>query len=189
MYLNQFSVNVLGGREVRDGYVEITHGQIYSLRLRNDRSVRCDARVEIDGKDVGTFRLNAHSGFALERPLNDEGHFTAYRPGTAGVTSGPDLGLIRVTFTPEKPPVHHVYRSSCDIVGERAIPQASLTMASAYSGIGTGLSGHSDQQFHSVAALDYDYAQQTVIHLRLVEADSGPRPLISVSNPVPPRIV
>lgn len=205
MYLNQFSVRVVGGSEVSSGYVEIDHGKQFSISLRNDRSVRCDARVEVDGKDVGTFRLSSHSSILLERPVNDESRFTAYRPNTsegnaAGVDpSNPDLGLIRVTFTPERY-VEVVYRGAVipeDPWVRRSYTNKSVSntcglsaacAATPYSGMGVGLSGHSDQSFHTVAQLDYDFSGQTVIHLRLVFKESGPHPLISTSNPVPPRV-
>ena len=53
MYMNGFSVKVIPGNEVAGGYVEIAHGTVYRLALRNDTDVRCDARVEIDGTNVG----------------------------------------------------------------------------------------------------------------------------------------
>ena len=107
MYLNQFSVRVIGGNEQSGGYVELPHGKKYSLSLRNGRDVRCDARVEIDGKDVGTFRIDASRTIRLERPAHDTGRFTFYKLGTAeahqaGLEEGnPNLGLVKVTFTPE----------------------------------------------------------------------------------------
>ncbi len=108
MYLNQFSVRVEGGIEVAGGYVELTHGKNYSLRLRNDHGVQCDAEVEIDGKVIGIFRLLAHSSMRLERTPDDDGKFTFYELGSregeqVGLDSAnPDLGLVKVTFTPEK---------------------------------------------------------------------------------------
>jgi hypothetical protein len=106
MYLNDFSVRVLEGREQPGGYVEMAHGQRYRLQLRNNRSVRCDARVEIDGQPVGTWRIDAHSTITLERPAQDDGYFTFYELGTpeaksAQIADDANTGLIAVTFTPE----------------------------------------------------------------------------------------
>lgn len=107
MYLNDFSVRVPGGRESGSGYVELKHGQKYSLVLRNSRNVRCDAKVEIDGQHVGTWRVDANGSISLERPVHDDGRFTFYAVGTreaqqANLNEGSsELGLIKVTFTPE----------------------------------------------------------------------------------------
>lgn len=207
MYVNQFSVRVVGGHEVAGGYVEIDHGQQYSLALHNHRGVACDAVVEIDGKPVGTFRLGGYGQVTLERPVNDEGRFTAYHVGTVdgakvGLQAGAvGNGLIRVTFTPEKipQPVHVPVEQFCyplpTIQTQRGIPgvKGVTVTACMCAGreVGTGLSGHSGQEFQPVGPLDYDYAGQTVIHLRLVGrpcASSDPRPLSPFTSPVPPPV-
>ncbi|MBC8141849.1 MAG: hypothetical protein H7Y38_10465 [Armatimonadetes bacterium] len=110
MKLNNFSVIVPEGNETRDGYVELPHAGRYSLRLVNDSALRCDALVETDGKEVGKWRVEANSFIILERPVNDTGYFTFYVAGTseakeAGIVRHNDLGLLKVTFTPEKKPI------------------------------------------------------------------------------------
>ena len=242
MYWNSYSVVVPEGKE-HGGYVELSHGQVYTVRLKNDRDVRCDVQLEIDGQDIGTWRLNSHEGLTLERPAHDDGRFTFYKVGSpesqkAGLDSGnPNLGLVKAMFTPEKqyPPFswerrtdrrkgfpynpykgdpywstydgsHLVGRTysmatdnsigaslSANNAGDVPIAMASmLTVESQAKGLsagGTGLSGKSDQQFVSTYALNYDYSQQTTIHLRLVHGDSSePRPLTSHSTPIPPTI-
>ena len=109
MRVNEFSVRVIGGKEVDSGYVQMGQGQQYSLRLSNHRSVACDAKVEIDGKEVGTFRLHANDSMMLERSPNDHGKFTFYRAGSeeadkVGIADLPDdvRGLVKITFTPER---------------------------------------------------------------------------------------
>jgi hypothetical protein len=116
MYLNSFSVRIVGGLEKTSGYVEMKHGSKYSISLRNDRSQPCDAKVEIDGKEIGIFRINANGQLNLERPVNDTGYFTFYRKGSVEAdksglasVSDNDLGLVRVTFTPAKIPVPIAY--------------------------------------------------------------------------------
>lgn len=209
MYLNQFSVVVDGGNEISGGYVEMAHGKQYNLRLRNDRSVRCDAHVEIDGKHVGTWRLDAHRNVILERPAHDTGRFTFYKIGSqdadrAGIfSSNPNLGLIKVTFTPEliRPvPISHSFSSasSSPVTYENAIFKTGRGLSSNYAAMsethgagGTGLSGQSSQNFYEVAIMELDYLQQTVINLRLVEnklSQYEPRPLTQYSTPIPPRI-
>ena len=120
MYLNDFSLVIPQGRERPGGYVEIEHGTQYTLRLRNNHGVNCDARVEVDGKEVGVFRIGAHDSIVLERPSHDTGKFTFYKVNSRegksiGLRKGDsNLGLISVTFTPEKervkiPFYYHVY--------------------------------------------------------------------------------
>jgi len=233
MFLNLFSVRVIGGKEQSGGYVEVAHGKQYSLSLRNSRNVRCDARVEIDGQDVGTWRIDSHSTIKLERPAHDTGRFTFYELGTseaeqAGLAEGdPNLGLVKVTFTPERvarplrtpglvsgsihvrdtgtwPMGDWFYTSNTaqmepEDLTNSAFPDIPMAACAGAEGVstyslsagGTGLSGESGQRFYNVASLDYDYAQQTVIHLRLVHRDEERavvRPLTSYSTQVPPAV-
>jgi hypothetical protein len=221
-WLNNYSLRVAEGNETAGGYVELEHGQQYRLVLRNSRMTACDARVEIDSKDVGTFRIYAYSSVTLERPAGDKSKFTFYKVGTSEAKqaqlneSDPNLGLVKVTFTPElyvKPlsPVYvsqqktpwtytptytymadsnATYRanfgSQNDNVAMAAM--ASLGDSSERRAGGTGLSGHSNQDFTTVAPLNYDLTQQTVIFLRLVLKTGIVKPLTSYSTQVPPRI-
>jgi hypothetical protein len=217
MYLNRFSVVIPEGREVDDGYVEMSHGQTYTIRLKNSRSVRCNARVEVDGEHVGTFRIGAHSNITLERPSHDHGQFTFYKAGTQEArqaqldrVSVHDLGLVSVTFTPEKraKPLkwrhasNHSYPSdpwydpsgtargrSVSCYYTNTLEGNMRGMTKGASAGGTGLSGHSDQQFYQADAMTLDYTQATSINLRLVTRDSGPRPLTHRSNPTPPPVL
>ena len=111
MYLNNFSARVTGGNENVSGYIEIAHGKQYTIVLRNDHNVRCNAEVNIDGKLMGTFRIAANSTMRLERKPDDDGRFTFYRLGSAeagksdlGSVSENDLGLLKIVFTPESMP-------------------------------------------------------------------------------------
>ncbi len=209
MLLNGFSVRIANGVEESSGYVSMRHGQVYQIQLRNNNSRRCDAQIEVDGKVVGVWRLNAYQSSQLEHPAHDEGKFTFYKLGTQEAQSAqlsasdPNLGLIKVTFTPEKevrPATVSVgysgtatYRGlgdtySSDVYSMPKGIDMSFTSQSRSSG-GTGLSGHSNQQYGQAAEIEYDYSGQTVIHLRLVcKDDDGVRPLTQYSTPVPPRI-
>jgi len=108
MLLNNFSVRVPEGREHHQ-YVELQHDTKYSLVLANKNTEDCDARVEIDGQAVGTWRIKAKSTVRLERPVDSEGRFTFYKQGTEEASKaqleavGEDkLGLVCVWFTPAK---------------------------------------------------------------------------------------
>lgn len=203
MYLNQFSVRVIGGNEVSGGYVEMRHGTIYMLALHNGRDVRCDAKVSIDGKEIATWRIEPNQTIKLERPANDNGCFTFYELGTteaqqAQLQNTSDLGLIAVTFTPEVKvirPVHtHTYSvpikdweftSTCFDLPVASTYSSSTTMRSAG---GTGLSGSSNQVYGVASGIEYDYSQQTTIYLRLVGVKNQVRPLVQNANPIPPRV-
>ena len=173
MKLHQYELVVVNADETEDGYVILAHGQRYSLRLSNDRSSRCDVEVSIDGNHVGTFRLNAKTSSVIERPVSDDGFFTFYELVTeearrAGITSNDQTGLITAIFKPE----------------------AMALYASPLPG-GTGLSGHSKQEFTSVAALHYSAPEDFVtINLRLGGAPADIRPLVKrqMSTPVPPPL-
>jgi hypothetical protein len=108
MYLNGFSLRIPGAQETGQ-YVELTNGSQYSVVLRNQNAARCEVTVKIDGRPVGTWRVDINGSITIERPLNDTGKFTFYRSGTTaaekvGEASIPveDKGLVQATFTPEK---------------------------------------------------------------------------------------
>lgn len=115
MQFDVYTVLIEGGREQANGYVQMTHGQQYSIMLRNGGSLRVDADIEIDGKSVGEFRINEHNMVTIQRPVSDTGRFTFYQLGTvesqqaAVQAADPQKqGLITIRFRPEKkaePPV------------------------------------------------------------------------------------
>jgi hypothetical protein len=107
MRLNDFSCRIPEGQETHSGYVEMRHGKQYSIQLRNDRDVPCDAKVSVDGKEIGVWRISPKSGILLERPAEDHGRFTFYELGTDEAVKAKlhsvkpnDLGLVQVLFTP-----------------------------------------------------------------------------------------
>lgn len=235
MFLNGFSVRIPEGREEPGGYVDMQHNQSYTLVLRNTRNERCDARVEIEGRHVGTWRIEANSNIRLERPEHDTGKFTFYKVGTPEAGSAqlerndPNLGLVRVVFTPERkyqpvrplpstywwrtwepvdPPyqpltpypytpwqISYTHTDSGDSGGGGMTNNAVSTTTTyttpsrGRTAGGTGLSGRSGQQFGQAWGINYDYTQQTTIHLRLTcDEYEGPRPLTSTSTPIPPPV-
>jgi len=198
MYMNSFSARIPEGSEKTSGYVEISHNKQYTIVLRNDHNVRCNAEVNIDGKLMGTFRIAANSTMRLERKPDDDGRFTFYRLGSAeagksdlGSVSENDLGLLKIVFTPESQPATYVSSSwtytywnsqratdASDVWYDPTIYGGNTGSASCTVNCcsvqdnapgGTGLSGHSDQGFIEVEDMWLDYTQQTTIHLRLVE--------------------
>lgn len=157
------------------GHILIAHRQQYTIVLRNRSSLRCDARVLVDGKEVGCWRINGDSQIEVERPVNDTGRFTFYMLGSiearhAGLSASNALGLVTVTFMPELPP-QPVYKSSEARYSERRG--------------GTGLSGQSNQAFKTVEALNYDRGGFVTIDVRLYCDDGAPRELRAAGRSVP----
>ena len=203
MQANSYSVRVIGGLEVAGGYVEMSHGQTYSLQLRNSRNTRCDASVYLDSKHVGTWRIPSHTSINIERPAHDKGKFTFYKAGTSEARqaqlneSSDDLGLVRVVFTPEyevRPLNNTWYPSSVTYTSgwktdgwnpyvtyrtssvNADYPVAMAAMASPAKDVsagGTGLSGKSGQDFGTAEQMSLDYGQRVTINLRLVCKDDS----------------
>jgi hypothetical protein len=160
-----FDINIPEARLHSNGVYEIGHATPYTIVLANqNRELRCDAKVWIDGMQVGTWRIDRASSIRIERPENDTGRFTFYQLGTpeanrAGLdSSNPALGLIRVKFMPET----HV--------------KPILASGRASDDGGTGLSGQSEQIFNTAAAIRHDEFAEIIRQVRLV-ALPGIRPL------------
>ena len=210
MRVGNFSVLIPEGRECDSGHVQVPHGTQYTLRLGNHSHLRCDADVVIDGKPMGGYRLNAGEVMTLERSYLDSGRFTFFRADSAeGQSVGAariqqcDKGLIQVTFRPEKR-----RKNVCQSMGmmDNIRPRGFeskektsggmlrgqlLNSCSAGSPGVTGLTGHSNQSFVSVANLDHDPLNAVIISIRLIAADVphmiNPREMRGElrSNPVP----
>ncbi len=176
MKLGEFAAVIPEGKERADGYVEMRHGQQYTLRLTNYSIQRCDAEVMIDGGKVGLWRVDPGRDFTLDRPVHDTGKFTFYRADSedgrrAGILKADHTGLISVTFKPER---EYEFEG---LHGSRA-PRAG----------GTGLSGESKQRFSDAPEIHYDHSRFITINLRLIDASEEPRPLFPRSTPIPPPL-
>jgi len=206
MFLNSFSVRVPEGTELAGGYVELDHDTQYSLRLKNNyHGRRCDARVTIDGKHIGTWRIEARGNIGIDRPAHDTGRLTFYKSGSRdGHKAGldevrvDDLGLIEVVFTPEIMWTYVSAATSEPAVTRKSIPMygyddnstagrsfsdtqecytvSNSTREGSLSSGGTGLSGKSNQNFSNAQSIQYDYSAETTINLRLVTRSHGDEP-------------
>jgi len=94
----------------------LEHGSKYKVEVSNGFAVKCDMTMEIDGHNMGTWRMGPYQKFTLERPAHKSGLFTFYRvkhavaaaaggsklaPSDTGIESGrADNGLITCTFVP-----------------------------------------------------------------------------------------
>jgi len=202
MFLNGFSISVPESQEeTSDGYVVLKHNQNFSIRLHNshkfDGSCKpADAEVHVQGKHVGTFRVPYGQTVIIERSVDDNGKFTAYRNGTyeaqlAEIDAGdPNNGLIKVIWKPGykyKPPINYVssgitinwddpninsnhYLDSSTFTNSTIGCSAQYSTTRGLSGGGVGLSGHSDQSFMEVDSLTYD-EPDTTIYLRIAFRD------------------
>lgn len=160
-----FEIEIPEARLRSNGVYEIGHATTYSIVLENqNRELSCDAKVWIDGMQVGTWRIDRASSIRIERPVNDTGRFTFYQLGTpeanrAGLdANNPAIGLIRVKFMPE------------------AHREPILASGRASDDGGTGLSGRSEQVFRVAAAIRHDEFAEIIRQVRLV-ALPGIRPL------------
>jgi len=175
MTTNEYEVIIPQGVARGNGYVEMRHNTQYSLRLKNNRRVKCDAEVSIDGIHIGTWRIKERGEIQIERPVHDTGCFTFFEVGTeeakfAGISKNTQNGLVSVTFKPEFESVN------------------TSELPSRYNAGATGLTGESKQKFVTVAKIDHDEARCFTIHLRLVAHIPDIRPLAPRATPVPPPI-
>lgn len=212
MRFGNYTLLIENGLERESGYVGLKHGEQYAVRLGNADNRRCVARVTIDGKPVGNFVLNPHEMARIERSVDDAGKFTFYAVDTEeSVAAGQadishyDRGLVQVEFVPEKyamprptavkttgllrsrGPGGQSVGGGMSMFGEPPLAESDVKT----SGGITGLSGHSGQQFVTVASPDLDEANAVKINLRLVLRDDGPRklrPVAVAGNPVPPPV-
>lgn len=201
MRLGNFELSVSPGNEMSaNGYVAMEHGVQYVIAMVN-RSLnqRCDVELSVDGKSMGSFRVDAGGAFRLERPADDNGCFTFYRAGSSEAdasglskVSSSDMGLIQARFRPEYQPksAYCGMHVSGGILRRFASFSSNAPVADCcdITAGGTGLSGASSQSFIDVANLNYDPTGEVVISLRLVAGNnSDPRELnpIVKANPVP----
>jgi hypothetical protein len=173
-----FELCVPQGHHLESGHVRLEHRAFYTVRLSNSHSSRCDVTLNIDGKEIGTWRVPAKGVIELERPVNDTGRFTFYRLGSAGataagLTSTDQMGLVTATFTPEM-----VFKEPEIRYSQRRLDERG----------GTGLSGLSGQKFVNVESIRHDIRAAITIHARLVAHDHSARPLQSVGHGVPPPL-
>ena len=208
MRVGNYSVLIPEGRE-RDseGHVVLSHGTQYHIRLGNhDYGSRCDAELKIDGKDMGSFRIQAGQTITLERPVNETGKFTFFESGSAQAAeaggdsvSREDRGLLTVIFRPEKKRIVAELTSASVMKSASRSRGCGQSAGGIHSSLGavpqncsagiTGLTGHSTDQYTTVQNLDYALNEEVTIHLRLVcGSDVRPLSAVSRSNPIPPPV-
>lgn len=197
---NGFGLRISNVKDDEKGYVKLQHKQLFSIVLENDTTLDADAEVFVDGKPVGTIRVNLLSSVVLDRPVNENGRFMAIEKDTQeaqslGITGREEeSGLIKVVFHPgyQRKIVNtfEVVHNKCnygldhelyhDCAAMRGIGEKGIVSG------GVGLSGRSDQSFRTVDDLIYD-GYPTTLYLRIVFEKDNLRPIrpIGYTSPYP----
>lgn len=194
MRINDFEAQILGGkREDSRGYVEIGHERPYSIRLKSFSNKRADVTIIIDGKTVGTWRLNSYQETIIRRPSDDNRQFVALFSDTAeGCEAGLDqvsrsnLGLIQIIFNVEiesRPQAVSVKTKEYQSYLPK--PRSFQSMS-----VGTGLGEDSGQNFDSTLALGQTRTEAQ-INFRLIRSQESKYGIVNGranSNPIPPAV-
>lgn len=157
--ISGFGLSVPQGKFQGNGYVALYHNQVYTLRLSNMTSRCSDARIHIDGKDMGLFRLVANTVFEIEHPTDDTGCFTFYELGSsegtvAGIKANDKLGVVEVTFYPEKPkPKARPAAPAAAMAAPKGVPAVGGLDA---GGRASSTRGKSNDTFLAMGAGSYD---------------------------------
>lgn len=120
--LNGFSIKIIPDSYVKhitnagNNYFSIPSMSEYKIKLTNNRTVRCDAEIYIDGEPIGIWRIQAYSSIIVERPANINRKFVftaekSFDPFVYDADKSPVTkklipektvyGLITVIFKPE----------------------------------------------------------------------------------------
>lgn len=216
MNLGYYSARILGAdsraRE-HNGYIFLPDKTHYTIRLKNNSSRQCEAKVVIDGKHVGTWLMRGGESLNLERPVSEAKKFIFLKRHTAAFSkagldnvSEGELGLVSVTFTPEKLKRTESKWEKVKLSGPVGAAGASAPIeygasserrstrgGSTLSAGGTGLQGESFQNFIEVDGLKLEHKEAVTINLRLVceelkETYEEVTELKPISSPIPPPI-
>lgn len=86
-----------------DSLFKLKHNTPYKVCIVNHHEyLNADATVSINGKDVGTFRVNSDNKIVIDRPINVNRKFVFYKAGSiegemsASNTPSDTLGVVEV---------------------------------------------------------------------------------------------
>jgi len=135
--------------EYHDGCFFIPHNTEYKVLLHNSNPKRANAKIFIDGKEIGCFRINENETIILERPLHASRKLTFYdfnseeaQTCNLNKIDSKFLGTIRVEIESELLMPIEKFEESC-------------VLDSPNIG-GTGLTRVSSQRFHKAALMRVD---------------------------------
>jgi hypothetical protein len=116
-----------------DGSFKLTHGTEYKVMLTNNHpSCRANAKVYIDGKQVGHFRVETNSNIIIERPDDDKKarkltffDINSEEGRAGGLTRSSELGNIRIEIQKE---TEAFFKGCCvtDGIGGTALGKKSM---------------------------------------------------------------
>lgn len=138
--INGFSLSINSENGVRkiskndSDYFILPNESEYSIVLKNNKNVACDAYVYVDGNNVGTFRIKPYTKVKIERPAHAENKFTFVSEygsiaRSTGASIKADNGLIKVIFKPAKvlyPNFDWLHYDDCDEACEKTFMACNL---------------------------------------------------------------
>jgi len=160
---NGFGLGVYGGRTLENGDVEMAHGQIYSIKMENNRDTVAEGILKVEGKVIGSFLLYPHHKIEIERPVDLNKKFTFYKLNRLDGSryspySSRHNGLIEAIFTPTLPSTSRSTRFTNEL---------QSTYHNDTDGI-TAFTHPSYQQFSRYHKYIFDTVDKTILDLKLV---------------------
>lgn len=153
-----YSLSILNSKDEQipysNGSFKLSHGTEYKVMLTNSHSsCKANAKVYIDGKRVGYFRLESKSVSVIERPdcAQKARKLTFFAVNSeegraGGLTMSPELGKIKVEIQKECDPSNLPHRKSWDRVD--SIECDSIG--------GTALGRESSQKFYTASPIELE---------------------------------
>jgi hypothetical protein len=162
-----------------EGVFKLKHGTEYKVMIRNDhRSCRANAKINIDGKLIGRFRIEANSKIVIERPDDDNKarKLTFYNinseEGRAGnLTNIPssDLGKIKIEI--QKEIERSLSTDEDDYLDCSSPPRRGMCVQT--DGGGTALGRKSKQKFYIASPIE-TVPEIYILEARMILQDDDP---------------
>lgn len=164
-----------------NGSFKLSHGTEYKVMLTNNHSsCQANAKVYIDGKRMGHFRLKTNSHIMIERPDDDQKarkltffSINSEEGRAGGLVRSSELGKIKVEIQKERDPqVFDSWGWSVDCV-DRLYAQTDT-----YDGDvgGTALGRASKQKFYTASQIEVE-PEVNILEARMVLIDEPVVPL------------
>lgn len=110
-----YSLSILNSKNEHvpfsNGSFKLSHGTEYKVMLTNHSSCQANAKVYIDGKRIGHFRLKTNSNIMIERPDDDQKarkltffSINSEEGRAGGLVRSSELGKIKVEIQKEREP-------------------------------------------------------------------------------------
>lgn len=204
--MTEFALEIKGSQPVPNStpfYRSLLHGQEYSVVCHNPGWTPCDVALQIDGMNVGRWRIEARSHIVIERPVGVAKKFTFVKEDSAlaassGVTKHADNGLVSATFYPEVQKNVEACLVPQGLIAEGPSRRGLVAEGGrSHSSGATVLGDASSQKFGTATALyAIDHAKVKTVNIRIVAREpvmpvtaslrSYPEAVLR-GNPVPPR--